>query len=269
MTSRPGLRQAEDDGLLVRRAVVPLLAHARHEKDLVVHREPEQHREEHHRDPGLDLVVRDQAGPRARAPREHDHEEPVRRSDGEQVQDDRLQREQHRAERAHEQEVRRDEDCEHEPREPAVDEVDEVLAARRASAGVHAGRLREPGRRHDLPAEALDELEALRLAVVLAPDDLEVEVALRRVDVLGRRLEAHGRDLRIRLEQTRELRRRANHRRIPDAALPARVDDDDRRCDRSRADRVAQHVVAAHGLEVARNPLVRAGPELEGEHRAE
>ena len=49
--------------------VVPLLAHAADEKHLVVHREAEEHREEHHRDPALDLVVRDQARPARLRPR--------------------------------------------------------------------------------------------------------------------------------------------------------------------------------------------------------
>ncbi len=36
--------------------VVPRLAHPRDQEDLVVHREPEQHREEEDRDPALDLL---------------------------------------------------------------------------------------------------------------------------------------------------------------------------------------------------------------------
>ena len=85
--------------------------------------------------------------------------------------------------------------------------------------------------------------------------------------MLRGRLEAHGRDLRVRLKQARELRRRADNRRVPDAAIPPGVDDEDRGCDSPRAYRVAQHVVAADRFEVTGNPLVGARPELEREHR--
>src|SRR5215211_2749788 len=50
-----GPLESERDGAGVVVPRVPLLAHPRNEKHLVVHREPEQRREEEDRDPGVDL----------------------------------------------------------------------------------------------------------------------------------------------------------------------------------------------------------------------
>ena len=52
---RPGPLEPVRDRRLVVVALVPRLAHARDEEHLVVHREPEEHREQEDRDPALDL----------------------------------------------------------------------------------------------------------------------------------------------------------------------------------------------------------------------
>ena len=67
---------------------------------------------------------------------EEEDEQPVRRADREQVEEDRLQRQQQRPEGAHEQQVGEHEHAEHEPREGAVGDVEEVDPARQAAARV-------------------------------------------------------------------------------------------------------------------------------------
>src|SRR5262245_20939809 len=121
------LGEAEGDGphVVVRR--VPLLAHTAHEEDLVVHRATEDHGEDEHRDPTLDLVEGDQPEPVRRPPLEEDDQESVGRTDREEVEDDRLERDQHRPERAQKQHIGQEQDPKHEPREGAVREVEEVL----------------------------------------------------------------------------------------------------------------------------------------------
>jgi hypothetical protein len=76
----------------VREALVPELAHARDEEDLVVHREPEEHREEEDRDPRLDLVELVQPDEVGADPvLEDDHDHAVGGADCEQVQEHGLQ----------------------------------------------------------------------------------------------------------------------------------------------------------------------------------
>ena len=72
------------------------------------------------------------------APAERHDEQAVGRADREQVEDHRLERQQQRAERAHEHQVGDGEHAEHEPGEDAVGAIDEVDAGRRAAARVHA-----------------------------------------------------------------------------------------------------------------------------------
>ena len=52
----PVLDESLDDGVGVGRTVQPRLANTRDDEDLVVHREPEQHREEEDRHPTFDLA---------------------------------------------------------------------------------------------------------------------------------------------------------------------------------------------------------------------
>ena len=76
----------------------------------------------------------------AGAPAERDHEQAVGRPDREQVEHHGLERQEQRAERAHEHEVGEREHAEHEPGEGAVGAVDEVDARRRPAAGIDARR---------------------------------------------------------------------------------------------------------------------------------
>ena len=131
--------------------LVPGLAHPRHEEDLVVHRQPEQHREQEDRDPAFDLRELVQAGECvAEAPLEEDDEHSVARAHRQQVQQHRLQRQDQRAERTHQQQVRQHEHGEHEPRERVIRPRQEVDALRRPAACEHARVRREVGPRDDL-----------------------------------------------------------------------------------------------------------------------
>ena len=103
-----------------------------------------------------------------RAPLEEDDEQAVGGADREQVEDDRLEREQQRPERAQKQDVGQEQHAEDEPREGAVGEVEEVDAARRAAAREDVDVVREAGGRDDLVAQPVDEVERGRNAV-LAP----------------------------------------------------------------------------------------------------
>ena len=136
-----GPRKPERDrGVRVARLVVGL-AHAGEHEDLVVHREAEQEREDHQRDPRDDRVRRVDVPDRHRAVAllEDEDDDPVRRAERDEVQHDRLQRQQQRAEGAREQEIgEQDHEAEH-VREVAVDRVHEVAILRRDAAERRVG----------------------------------------------------------------------------------------------------------------------------------
>ena len=152
-------------------------------------------------------------------PLEDDDEEPVRRADREQVEDDRLEREHDRAERPHEQDEGRDEDRAEQPGEPAVGEVEEVLASRRPAACVDGyargnpapGRSRRGGGRRT---------RGSRLPVVALPGHLDVQVAPRGVDVLERVVEPDERHLRVRRERVQPSDRGHDARGLGAAPAP-------------------------------------------------
>ena len=174
----------------------------------------------------------------AGAPAERHHEQAVGRADREQVEDHRLERQEQRAERAHEHEVGDGEHAEHEPGEDAVGAVDEVDAGRRPAARVHA-RAAEARPRDVAVPEAARELLGLIRAVVVPRRDDDARVAAGRVGRqvgrqpgLGRRL--HDRDLGI----AAHLRARGGGSRASPSRMPpgaAAVDDGDQRRDRARA----------------------------------
>jgi hypothetical protein len=85
--------------------------------------------------------------------------------------------EQQRPERAQQQHVGGEQHRQHEPGEPLVGEVEEVDAARRPAAREHARVRRKARGRGDLVAQTVDEVHALRLAVLAAADRLEMQVA--------------------------------------------------------------------------------------------
>ena len=80
------------------------LADATQQEDLVVHRQAEEHGEQEDRHPGLDSVDLPEAEEvRADALLEDEHQQPVGGADGEQIDRDRGQRDDDRAERKGEQ----------------------------------------------------------------------------------------------------------------------------------------------------------------------
>jgi len=64
-----GIGQSFDDGVGRRRAISPRFTHSTDDEDFVVHRESEQHREEEHRYPTLDLAHVVRAEQRTNRPR--------------------------------------------------------------------------------------------------------------------------------------------------------------------------------------------------------
>ena len=146
--------EAVRDRRLVVVAAVPLLADPREQEHLVVHRQPEEEREQEDRDPRVDLGRLAQPEARSPAVLEREHEHAVRRADREQVHQDGLRRQHDGAERAQQDQVRDHEHREDEPRERAVGLVDEVDAERGRAAHEHLGPGREPGCGHVALAQA-------------------------------------------------------------------------------------------------------------------
>ncbi len=168
----PGLGQPERHRGLVVPAGVPLLAHPAHEEDLVVHGQTEHHRKDEDRDPALDLVEGNEPERATHAPLEEDHQQAVGGSDRKQVQDDCFQREDDRTESPQQEEIREDEHPEHQPGKGAIGEVQEVDPARRAAAGVDGDPGGEPGRRDEILAQAVGEVERHGRPVLTLPDHL-------------------------------------------------------------------------------------------------
>ena len=164
-------------------AAVPRFAHAGHEEDLVVHRQPKQQREEEDRDPALDLVEAVQAERvGAEPPAEEDDEHAVARRYREQVEDDRLQREQQRAERAQQERIGEREHGQHEQRERAVGALQEVDPLSGAASREHLRGARETRVRDDRRAQPRGEPLCGFPAVLVPADDDEFLVASGRLD---------------------------------------------------------------------------------------
>jgi hypothetical protein len=130
---------------------------------------PEDHREQEDRDPPFDLrelVEAEQllADPEAK----DDDEHAVARRNGEQVENDCLQRQDQGPEGTHEQQVREREHGEDEPRERAVGAGEEVHALRGPAAGEDVGARRESGSRYELRSQPPGEALSL-LGPVLVP----------------------------------------------------------------------------------------------------
>ena len=89
--------------------LVVCLAHAREHEDLVVHREAEQEREDHQRDPGRDRLGRgDVPERRAVTHLEDEDDDPERAAERDEVEDRRLDRQHDRPERPRQQDERED-----------------------------------------------------------------------------------------------------------------------------------------------------------------
>ena len=165
----------------------------------------------------------------------------VGRGDREQVQQHRLQRQQQRAEGAHQQEVGQHEHGEHEPREHVVRAVDEVHALRRAAAGEHAHAApasAPPGR--SSPRSRWTKSCAGSSPYSCLPGDDDLRVAAARVDERPRRAGTRRRRPRGRAAAASASRR--DRRAAPPARAPAGaagVDDDLRRRERARRRRAS------------------------------
>ena len=115
--------------------LVVRLAHPREHEDLVVHREAEEEREDHQRDPRRDrLRRRDVPERRAVALLEDEDDDPVRRAERDEVEDRGLDRQHDRAERARQEDERQEENEREDVDEVPVDGVDEVAVDGRQAA---------------------------------------------------------------------------------------------------------------------------------------
>ena len=94
-----------------------------------------------------------------------------------------------------------------------------------------------------------------------------MEVAAARVDVLRPLPESHRGHLGIGAETLLELADRRAHGGRVDASCAAGVPDDRRRGEGALADGVRDHVQTLDAFEVLRDPLVRARPDLQPQHR--
>src|SRR5215207_6856574 len=141
---------------------LPLLVNPRHQEDLVVHREPEDDREEEDREEGDDragAVDPDQAG--APSPLEDGDDQPEGGADAEQVHHHGLQRHQDRAEDDHQQQRREQDDDADEERQLVGDRRPEVLEDRGDAADVHLGAGLGLDRRDHLAADVVEQLGRL------------------------------------------------------------------------------------------------------------
>ena len=133
---RPVLRQAEADRATVVAAEQPLLAHAREQEDLVVHRDAEDGAEHEHRQGGVDDAGALKAEDALEvAVLEDEDEAPKPREQREGVDDDRLERQPDAAQQQEQHHVGHDERCRALPRGSGVERV-----RRSRDAGRHAGR---------------------------------------------------------------------------------------------------------------------------------
>ena len=130
-------RHAVDHAGPWRVALVVGLVHSREQEHVVVHAQPEQDREHHHRQERHDGhagVGADQARPDAVL--EHGHDHAVGGDDRQQVEDGRGQRDPERPERCDQQQHREPDDHPDEQRQPRGDLVREVLEPGRVAAHV-------------------------------------------------------------------------------------------------------------------------------------
>ena len=189
------------------------------------------------------LDVEDRARAVALLPEEH-HEAPDG-ADRDDVEHDRLQRQQQRAEHPREQDVGDDDDHQDHPDEVAVDRVVEVDAARHGAADQHLARARRRPRR--APADTL------RGAVLLAGKTLTTAVSPRRHACAGRGdRPAHA------VDAARRPRRRGRRRRLTTAtsygvSTPAPMPESLELVEAPRARRPAEASASARGVPVEKS----------------
>ena len=138
---------------------VVLLADAREQEDLVVHREPEEDGEHHHRDEGRDgpglLDAEDAVPP---SPLEHGDDHAVRGADRQQVHDHGLQRDEQAAEHGHQQQEAEHEHRADEDRQARRQSFRHVDARRGEAAHVHLHVGTAQRRGDDVVAQGGDEV---------------------------------------------------------------------------------------------------------------
>ena len=175
-------RHRSHDALLRPRAAHVLLADARLQEDVVVHREAEQDREHEQRDEGHDrhlAVHAQQAG--ADSLLEDEHHDAVGRGDREQVERGGDERHPQRAEHRHQEQHAEPDDHGDEDRQPAGDLVGQVLERRRGAADVDVHLRAARGAGEHVVAQPVDQLGgALVLGRALRDHVQDRGVAARR-----------------------------------------------------------------------------------------
>ena len=191
---------------------------------MVVHREPEQDHEQEQGQPVGDPAVRLEAEQRlAPAFLEHQGQHPVGRAHGEQVEDDRLDRDHDRAERDQHQHEREPEDEREHERHPLGEQVAEVARLGGATGDPHRRAVdRADGRRDQVVADLVERGHRRLVGAVAAGRDRDTghRAVVGDVD-LGCRRAASSRPpprrsaRRSRRRPRRRGRRRPRRRRRP------------------------------------------------------
>ena len=135
-----GAADAVAHGLARVAGLVVALLDAAEQEHLVVHREAEEQGEEHERHPGLDALHLGEAQETgADALLEDQHQQPVGGADAQEVHEDRLHRDDDRAEGHQQEHEAQAEDHQQHDRQPGVEEAEVVDDARRRTRHVHLG----------------------------------------------------------------------------------------------------------------------------------
>ena len=146
--TRPVPARPSSDRAAVVAGAQPGLAHPADQEDLVVHRQPEQHREHQHRDERrqrrLGVDADQLAGPAAL---QDERDDAVRRGDGQQVHHGRLDRDRDAAERDEQQQHRQQHHAADEQRDPLGDVGGAVDRRRGDAADVHLAPVPPTARR--------------------------------------------------------------------------------------------------------------------------
>ena len=188
-----GLAEAGGDAVHVVVLGEPVLADARQQEHLVVHRQAENDGEDDHRHVGLDGDgAADAEQARAPAPLEDGDDDPVGGADRQEVEQRRLEREHQAAERRQQQQERRQEDDADDDRQPRGDGVLEVDRRRRGAGDVAGGVLAVQRAGQDVVLELADQRRGVvalgpALGDHLADQQLAVRAGLERASPRRRR----------------------------------------------------------------------------------
>ena len=255
--TRAVVEMPADHALDVLAGLQVLLADAREQEDLVVHRQPEQDREHHHRHEADDrdqLVDAEQAA--APSPLEDHDDDPVGGADRQQVEHRRLERHQDRAEHDHQQQERQQDDRADEPGQGVPDPIGQVDERRRPSADVDHRTLRR-GAGDRVGAESPHQLGRRLILRRGGGDDLD-DRGIARLVRLGRR---DGRHALGRLDRRRQPLQLLQRGRVVD------LDRQQQRAVEPRTEPLGEQVVGpTTRLRRGRRPVV-GEPELHREQR--